>query len=124
MCVAEVVGSDFVFVCRPNTTCEEYIGGDPLDFDIFGYQGPIISTITDLLAPVFKILFYAGVFVGILGIIYSGYLLISSEGDPGRVKEGKEQFTAAVLGTLFVLLSVFILRVIINQILGQTDSGL
>ncbi|HBI35804.1 TPA: hypothetical protein DDY47_02625 [candidate division WWE3 bacterium] len=87
------------------------------------YRGPIISDIAGLLAPVFRILFYTGIFVGILGIIYSGYLLISSEGDPGRVKEGKDQFTAAILGTLFVLLSVFILRVIINSILG-VNSGL
>lgn len=88
------------------------------------YKGPIITDIAGLLAPVFKILFYAGIFIGILGIIYSGYLLIASEGDPGRAKEGKDQFTAAILGTLFVLLSVLILRVIINNILGVTNSGL
>lgn len=88
------------------------------------YTGPYISNVTSLLSPVFKVLFYAGIFVGILGIIYSGYLFISSEGDPGRVKEGKEQFTAAILGSLFVLLSVFILRVIINNILGIPNSGL
>lgn len=90
---------------------------------LVGYKGPIFTDIASLLAPIFKILFYVGIFVGILGIIYSGYLFISSEGDPGRVKEGKEQFTAAILGSLFVLLSVFILRVIINNILG-VDSGL
>lgn len=97
--------------------------GDGLP-DLPGYDGPVIRNIAGLLAPVFKILFYAGIFVGILGIIYSGYLLISSEGDPGRVKEGKDQFTAAILGTLFVLLSVLILRVIINNILGVDSSGL
>jgi len=96
---------------------------DPAASIIRPYQGPIISNITGLLSPIFKILFYAGIFIGFLGIIYSGYLFISSEGDPGRVKEGREQFTAAVLGSLFVLLSVFIIRVIINEILG-VDSGL
>ncbi|KKS34606.1 MAG: hypothetical protein UV00_C0007G0020 [candidate division WWE3 bacterium GW2011_GWF1_42_14] len=97
--------------------------GDSSYFGFKTYTGPIITDLAGLLAPIFKILFYTGVFVGILGIIYSGYLLIASEGDPGRVKEGKDQFTAAILGTLFVLLSVFILRVIINNILG-VNSGL
>ncbi len=92
-------------------------------FEIMQYDGPIINDIAGLLSPVFKILFYAGIFVGIMGIIYSGYLLMVSEGDPGRAKEGKEQFTAAILGSLFILLSVFILRAIINSILG-VDSGL
>ncbi len=105
------------------TSTGDYTSGDWV-YNEPPYKGPIITDIAGLLAPVFKILFYTGIFVGILGIIYSGYLLIASEGDPGRAKEGKDQFTAAILGTLFVLLSVFILRVIINNILGVTTSGL
>lgn len=108
-------------LCTPQT---DYASPtSPSIFEIMQYDGPIIYDIAGLLSPVFKILFYAGIFVGIMGIIYSGYLLMVSEGDPGRAKEGKEQFTAAILGSLFILLSVFILRAIINSILG-VDSGL
>jgi len=116
------LGSGACFTPAP-TSLGDYTSGEWI-YNEPEYQGPIITDIAGLLAPVFKILFYAGIFIGILGIIYSGYLLIASEGDPGRAKEGKDQLTAAILGTLFVLLSVLILRVIINNILGVTNSGL
>lgn len=86
------------------------------------FEGYIIPDITSLLAPIFKILFYAGIAVGILAIILSGYLLMSSEGDPNKVKEAKEQFSASIFGIMFILLSLFLLRVIINNILGA-DLG-
>lgn len=86
------------------------------------YGGYVIPDITSLLAPIFKILFYAGIAVGILAIILSGYLLMSSEGDPNKVKEAKEQFSASIFGIMFILLSLFLLRVIINNILGA-DLG-
>lgn len=133
-CVCEIgttCPDDGVSQCLPTGACftpaptsiGDYTSGEWV-YNEPEYKGPIITDIAGLLAPLFKILFYTGIFVGILGIIYSGYLLIASEGDPGRAKEGKDQFTAAILGTLFVLLSVFILRVIINNILGVTTSGL
>jgi hypothetical protein len=120
--VSQCLSTGACFTPAP-TSLGDYTSGEWI-YNEPEYQGPIITDIAGLLAPVFKILFYAGIFIGILGIIYSGYLLIASEGDPGRAKEGKDQLTAAILGTLFVLLSVLILRVIINNILGVTNSGL
>ncbi|MFA5634214.1 MAG: hypothetical protein ACOX0P_02480 [Candidatus Dojkabacteria bacterium] len=42
-------------------------------------------------------------------IIYAAYLLTSSQGNPDKVKEGKEILTNAIIGFLVILLSVVIL---------------
>ena len=43
---------------------------------------------------------------------------MTSQGDPQKVSKGKEDLTSAIMGLLFVLLSIGILRVIINGIVG------
>jgi hypothetical protein len=57
-------------------------------------------------------------FIGIAFIVKAGYTLMTSEGNPQKVKDGQEELTAAIIGTFFILLSVAILRVIIRSILG------
>lgn len=125
-------GADFQYCCTSSATpCDSPLSGclggvcvpgyDYLN-NFTSYGGYILPDVTALLAPIFKILFYAGIAVGILAIILSGYLLMSSEGDPNKVKEAKEQFSASIFGIMFILLSLFLLRVIINNILGA-DLG-
>lgn len=76
------------------------------------------TSLTGLVEPVVRILFYLGLLLGIGFIVYSGFLLMTSEGDPSKAREGQEQLTAAVIGIAFILLSVFILRIILNQLIG------
>ncbi len=64
-----------------------------------------------------------GIVFGGFFIIRAGYMLKISEGNPQKVKEAQDALTAAVLGTLFVLLSAVILRVIIKTILGVNTPG-
>ena len=45
-------------------------------------------------------------------VIYAAYLLMSSQGNPDKLKEGKEVLTNAIIGFLIVLLSVAILLVL------------
>lgn len=89
-------------------------GTSPYDYS---YSGLRFSNLEAVLAPVAKILFYASLVVGVLLIIYSGYALMTSEGNPQKVQQSQEQLTAAILGIMFILLSAAILRVIINSIL-------
>ena len=57
-------------------------------------------------------------FIGIAGgtafimMIYGGFLIITSAGNPERVGSGKVILTSAISGLLFLVFSVFILRVI------------
>ncbi len=59
----------------------------------------------------------AGTIATIL-IIISGYRLMASQGEPEKVKEAREQLTAAIIGLLFIILSYTIVELILNGILN------
>ncbi|MCS7092565.1 MAG: hypothetical protein NZM26_04405 [Patescibacteria group bacterium] len=50
--------------------------------------------------------------IGIILIIYSGYMIMTSSGDPKKVQAGKELLGAAVSGVIMLIFAVFILRLI------------
>lgn len=49
-------------------------------------------------------------------VMYGGYMLISSQGNPDKLKEGKEVLTNAIVGFFVVLLSIVILLLISNSL--------
>ncbi len=59
--------------------------------------------------------------IAVIFILYSAFLLITSSGDPKKVQAGQELLTAAIAGLVFLIMSVFILRVIGIDILGITQ---
>jgi hypothetical protein len=50
--------------------------------------------------------------VAFLLILYGGFLVMTSQGDPKRAAGGQETITSAVMGLIMLIFSVFILRVI------------
>jgi len=55
--------------------------------------------------------------IAFLLIIFGGFQIILSGGNPDRVKAGKEMITAALGGLLLIIFSVFILRLVGYDIL-------
>jgi hypothetical protein len=61
-------------------------------------------------------------------IIYSGYQMMTSRGDPERIKAAQERITSAIVGFLFLVFSVMLLEIIGVNILrlpgfcGDNDS--
>ncbi|MBI3290139.1 hypothetical protein HYZ78_01955 [Candidatus Microgenomates bacterium] len=55
--------------------------------------------------------------IAFLLILLGGFRIMSSGGNPDQIKAGKEQLTAAITGLLFIIFSVFLLRLIGVQIL-------
>lgn len=105
--------------CEPDLSCG--VAGGP------GPTPPLdvpLVTVEDLLRIFFAISLPAGVIFGAWQIIQAGYTLKTSEGNPQKIKDGQEQLTAAVMGTIFILLSLVILRVIIRSVLGANVPGL
>jgi len=51
-------------------------------------------------------------------IVYSGFQLMISSGDPQKIQGAKETITSAVTGLIFIILSLFLLRLIGVNILG------
>lgn len=115
-------------ICCPGDTC--YAGypytpasmgscqclSGPLRPPALVYSGPVIENLEDIIGPVVKMLYYGGLAIGVFFIILSGYKIMVSEGDPQRVKAAQEQLTSAVIGIIFILLSVTIIRIIIDSI--------
>ena len=51
-------------------------------------------------------------------IVKSGYSVMTSEGDPQKTMVAKEELTSAIIGAIFVLLSMVLLKIIINSFIG------
>ncbi|MFC1622291.1 pilin [Patescibacteria group bacterium] len=85
------------------------------------YGGPILH-IDEILATIFGFLYPLGIGIGIVFIANAGYCYMTSDGNPEKLKDCAERLTHAILGTLFILLSIAILRVIINSILGESST--
>ncbi len=115
----ELDGVSLDYVCNAGLCCVENVvepSTRPRPFGLL-YTGPVIKNLQDILGPVSKMLYYGGLAIGVFFIILSGYRLMTSEGDPQRTKAAQEQLTSAIIGIIFILLSVTILRVVINEIL-------
>lgn len=71
--------------------------------------GPYIDKIVKIAAPIAVISCF-------ILLVYGGYLLSASSGNPDKIQEAKSIMTNAVIGLLVVLLSVVILLIISNTI--------
>jgi len=63
-----------------------------------------------------------GIAIGVLFIAKAGYVLMTSEGDPTRTKQGRDELTGAIAGTLFIILAISLLRIIVGSVLGIPNA--
>jgi hypothetical protein len=61
--------------------------------------------------------------IAFIMIVYSGYLIISSGGNPQKLQAGKELLTAAISGLLLLVFGAFILEFIGVDVLNIPDFG-
>lgn len=122
-------GSSCICVDSVSSMCKMYLGNDSgmsdcescmnrngfftaigcVDFTNFG------SFITKgLLTPLLSF----GGLVTFLLIIYAAVLIMTSSGDPEKIKKAKEMLTSALTGLIFIILSIFILKFIGGDLLG------
>lgn len=95
---------------------DNIIIGDP--FERPTYTGPIVDYNAFIQATV-VLLLPVGLIISIPLIALNGYKIMTSQGDPGKIREGKEGLTAAVAGTLFVIMAINLLRIILNSVFNQ-----
>jgi hypothetical protein len=103
---------------------------------VFGILGSVLTIPTShaasLLLPIFEkdlfqktigsiynLMYPVAITYGILEIIFAGYKIMSSEGEPKALSEAKEHLTSSIIGIIFVILAVVILRIVIKIFLGQ-----
>ena len=91
------------------------------DFDTSGqdinYEGPILDP-KKLIEAIYSIMLPVGIALAGFLIVKSGYSVMTSEGDPQKTMVAKEELTSAIIGAIFVLLSMVLLKIIINSFIG------
>jgi hypothetical protein len=98
--------------------------------DIFGADG-CVKTAIGCIDPSPGGLFekFFGVGIGIAGgiafllILFGGFKIITSAGNPERLNEGKEVVSSAIAGLLMIIFSVFLLKIIGVNVLGLPGFG-
>ncbi len=74
------------------------------------------SDVPTLVAQIVRIAGPLAVISAFLLLVYGGYLLTSSQGNPDKLQEAKSVITNAIIGLLVVLLSVGILLILSNAL--------
>jgi hypothetical protein len=93
--------------CTQVNTALGLIGTDPKEF----------------IAKLFAVLLSISGGIALLMIIYSGYQLMISRGNPELVKAARERITSAIVGLLFMIFSLVILQIIGVDILHIPGIG-
>lgn len=73
----------------------------------------------DITGLIYNILFPIAIIYGVFEIIVAGYRIMTSEGEPRKLDDAKAHLTDSLVGVLFVVLAVVILRIIIKSFLAQ-----
>jgi hypothetical protein len=94
------------------TTFTVYAASGPFPEVDPGIFGTIVGKIYNLLYPI-------AIIYGILQIIVAGYKIMRSEGEPKTLSEAKEHLTDSIVGIVFIILAVVILKIIIKSFLYQ-----
>jgi len=85
--------------------------------------GEIKTDPAEFIKSIFGILLSLSGGIAILLIIFAGYQMIVSQGNPEKVQAARETMTAAIVGLLFTIFSFVILEVIGVDILKLPGFG-
>lgn len=112
-------------ICQGNNECQKCFnsketGGEYIyeDGGAWTALGCIPTEPMDLVKWLFPYLLGFGGLAAFGLIVFSGFQLMTSSGDPQKIQGAKETITSAVTGLIFIILSLFLLRLIGVDILG------
>ena len=83
------------------------------------YKTSCVDKGGDIYGLIQKILNFAFIILGIICvciIVYSGYILISSAGDPGKVAKGKKCLIYSIIGLIVAIMATVIVNFVINSL--------
>ena len=77
----------------------------------------------ELIKSLFSFVLVISTFAAIIIIIYAGYALMTSGADKEKIAGARETITSAIVGLLFIILSIVILEIIGVDILRIPGFG-
>lgn len=91
--------------------------GDPIGYPgncdyINTAIGKIYTTPQGFIISIFRLVLTLAAFGSVIIIIYAGYSFILARGDKEKISGARETITSAILGLLFIVLSIVILQII------------
>lgn len=93
------------------------------DYECQTAIGLIDTSPNDFVKRLFGLLLGISGGVALLIILYSGYRIMASRGDPEKLQGAKETLTSAIVGLLFIIFSLVILEVVGVDILKIPGLG-
>jgi hypothetical protein len=119
VCLALVLGFSFVapevaHAVGPFVQCGNQDGGRPED----GCQiGDLFSTV----ARIINYLFTGAGVIAVGGVIYGGFLMVTSAGNEGRLTSGKTAIKNSLIGLAIVLLAILIVQTVLQLLKYEGD---
>lgn len=98
--------------------CKPVEAGSSIEYNCNTAVGNILTSPKDFVQTMMGLILSVVGGIAILLIMFSGYRLMVSQGNPESIKNAKEQLTAAIIGLLFIIFSLVILQIIGVNILG------
>lgn len=91
---------------------------DSLGSEIAGSVGNLEGSTdqNDLVSNIVEIAIPLAIACAVLLLIYGGYMLMSSQGNPDKLQEARSVITNAIIGLLVILLSTAILVILSNTL--------
>ena len=83
------------------------------------FRTDIVGFVTDI----FSLFLSFGGFAATAIIVFAGYQLLTSRGDKERIQAARERITSAIVGLIFIVLSLFLLSLIAGGILKLPGFG-
>ena len=84
----------------------------PTCYDDYGDPDVILDILYRISVP-------AAIILGLFIVATCGYKIMTTHGDPRQLKDAQECITSAIIGLLFIMLSVSILRLVISSIITE-----
>ncbi|MCX6706409.1 MAG: pilin [Candidatus Woesebacteria bacterium] len=116
-------GGDGSVACDTNLWCDCGTNGTGTKLKTAIGCIPVLSSKEAFLSFVLKWAVGIGGGIAFLLIIYAGFMIMTSAGNPERLKAGQELLTSAISGLILLIFSVVILKIIGVDILELNQFG-
>lgn len=113
----------FLFLFPTPVLAQLGCGGNPNALDTAIGCIPVLDSQEAFLGFILKWAIGIGGGIAFLLIVYAGFMIMTSMGNPERLQAGKELLTSAISGLILLILSIFILNIIGVKILAIPGFG-
>lgn len=123
-CVFPTVAPTLILMGKkPDVTPSQHYPSNPEVSKNWTVFGCLDTAPGGFVSQIYQIIVSISAGFALLAFIYGGFIVLTAGGDPQRVRSGKNIIMGAIFGTLLVIFSVFLLRLIGFEIIKIPGFG-